>query len=145
MIASDNSELFFDLVTLEKNSFPKKCVTCGEIYNTVDEFISRTVDVHGKSGLKSSEDDDGEVVLELFRNCVCGSTLLDFFENRRDTSEQGLKRRNAFDRVMHDLVSKGLEEEVARKELKYYMKHGTSKILEQFGVFKKRIKKRSES
>ncbi|MCW8879694.1 MAG: hypothetical protein OQK51_21760 [Kangiellaceae bacterium] len=142
MAENIDDALFNDLVALEQSSFPKKCVTCGAIYKNIEDFTSRTVEVQGRSGLKISEDDDGETILELFRNCECGSTLLDFFENRRDTSEQGLRRRKAFDTVLNDLVEKGLTVEVARKELKYYMRHKRSPILEEFGVFKKRIKKK---
>ena len=142
MAENIDDTLFDDLVALEQSSFPKKCVTCGAVYKDIEDFTSRTVEVQGRSGLKTSEDDDGETILELFRNCECGSTLLDFFENRRDTSEQGLRRRKAFDTVLNDLVEKGLEVEVARKELKHYMKYKKSAILEEFGVFQKRIKKR---
>ncbi|MCK9987662.1 MAG: hypothetical protein AzoDbin1_04134, partial [Azoarcus sp.] len=39
---------------------------------------------------------DGQVIVELFRNCVCGSTLMDCFRDRRDTSEAGLRRRARF-------------------------------------------------
>ncbi len=134
----ENDTLFEDLVALEECSFPKKCLTCGAIYKDIDDFTSRTVKLQGSSGLKSSEDDDGATILELFRNCECGSTLLDFFANRRDTSEQGLRRRHAFNRVIIDLVAKGLDAETAKKELKYYIRHKKSKVLEKFGLFPKK-------
>jgi len=130
--------LFDDLFVLEKNSFPKKCETCGAIYNCVEDFTTKTVHINGKSGLKSSEGDEGETILELFRNCVCGSTLLDFFADRRDISHQGEKRRKAFDRVLVHLNESGIDKQQARKELKYYLKHKKSKVLEKLGVFTKR-------
>jgi hypothetical protein len=130
--------LFDDLVELEQNSFPKKCETCGKMYESAEDFTSQTVHVNGKSGLKSTEGDEGETILELFRNCSCGSTLLDFFADRRDMSERGEHRRKSFDTVLKHLVDKGVERELARSELIYYMKHKKSKLLEELGVFKAR-------
>ncbi|MFT6731877.1 MAG: hypothetical protein ACJAS9_000050 [Polaribacter sp.] len=78
--------LFDDHIALEHSSFPKKCKTCGKVYESVDEFTENTKLINGNSGLKSSEGDDGETILELFRNCKCGSTLLDFFADRKDMS-----------------------------------------------------------
>jgi len=135
----DADALFKDLVSLEENSFPKKCETCGAIYNTVEEFTEKTVEINEKSGFKSSEGDEGETVVELFRNCPCGSTLLDFFADRRDISQKGDKRRKAFDKVLEHLVENGIELEVARKELRYYLKYKKSALLEKLGVFKKRL------
>jgi hypothetical protein len=133
--------LFGDLVALEENSFPKKCETCGMIYHTVEEFTAKTVEINGRTGFKSSEGDEGEAVIELFRNCHCGSTLLDFFADRRDLSAKGDSRRKAFDKVLNHLVEQGIELETARNELRYYLKHKKSKLLEGLGVFKKRTRK----
>jgi len=133
--------LFNDLVALEKSSFPKKCETCGITYECAEDFTKRTEHINGKTGLKSSEDDDGGTILECFRNCVCGSTLLDFFADRRDTSAKGEKRRKAFDKVLAHLIENEIEEQRAREELKYYLKHKKSELLESLGVFKKRISK----
>lgn len=68
-----------------------------------------------RSALKASEDDGG-VILELFRNCVCGSTLLDFFSDRRDTGPAGLKRRERFGELMTFLTNSGLDVGIARAE-----------------------------
>jgi len=131
--------LFDDLVALENNSFPKKCETCGIVYECVEDFTKKTEHINGRSGLKSSEDDDGKTILECFRNCECGSTLLDFFADRRDMSAKGEKRRQAFDKVLAHLIENDIDEPRAREELKYYLKHKKSKLLETLGVFKKRI------
>lgn len=135
----DSHIIFDDLVALEKSSFPKKCETCGAIYDSTEEFTAKTENLNGKSGLKSSEGDEGETILELFRNCVCGSTLLDFFADRRDMSPQGEKRRKAFDTVISHLVERDIDEDLAKTELKYYLKHKKSPLLEELGVFKKRM------
>ncbi|TQV80022.1 oxidoreductase [Aliikangiella coralliicola] len=139
----DNNSLFDDLVALEKCSFPKKCATCGLVYLNVEDFVAKTEAINKKTGLKSSEGDEGETILELFRNCSCGSTLLDFFENRRDTSGRGKKRRKAFEKVLVHLVKNGMDRKLARQELLYYMKHKKSKILEEAGLFDSWRRKKS--
>lgn len=136
--------LFDDLVVLEHNSFPKKCETCGKVYDSPEDFTAQTEHINGKSGLKSTEGDEGETILELFRNCTCGSTLLDFFADRRDMSERGEHRRKSFDTVLNHLIEQGVEREVARTELIYYMKHKKSELLEKLGVFKARAKRRNK-
>jgi hypothetical protein len=140
-----SNALFDDLVALEKTSFPKKCETCGTTYHSEEEFLKLTEDINGRSGLKSSEDDDGSSILEVFRNCPCGSTLLDFFSDRRDMSANGEKRRKAFSTVLEHLVEQGIDVEIARTELKYYLKHKKSELLDKLGVFKRRAKKRNDA
>ena len=142
-LSMEDNTLFDDLVALERCSFPKKCAACGAVYPNVEDFISKTEAINKKTGLKSSEGEDGETIIELFRNCLCGSTLLDFFENRRDISGSGVKRREAFEKVLVHLVKNGMDEKLARRELLYYMKHKKSRILEEAGIFNSRRVKKS--
>ncbi len=113
------SELDFlkDLQTLSENAFPKKCTSCGKVYKTVEEYLTKTEGIRGSSGIKAINDED-ENFLEMYRNCECGSTLMDYFQDRRDTSEKGLLRRKAFDKLLTYLVSLGLDEEESRAALK---------------------------
>lgn len=77
--------------------FPRKCNSCGREYQTEAEFLEQTENLrNGRSPFKESEDDEGGVILEVFRNCVCGSTLMDEFHSRRDNSPEGQKRRAAY-------------------------------------------------
>ena len=69
------------------------------------------------SGLKQSLDDDGSAIVEVFRNCVCGSTLLEVFYDRRDQSPNGLKRRQRFGELLDKLVADGVAHDRARAEL----------------------------
>lgn len=131
-----NDSLFEHLMALENNSFPKKCPTCGAVYQNIEDFTRKTQHISGKSGFKSAEGDEGETILELFRNCICGSTLLDFFSDRRDTSNNGEKRRLSFNKVLEHLVKNGVEIDKARSELKYYIKHKESEFFERLGIFK---------
>ncbi len=129
--------LFDELLALESCAFPKKCQTCGRTYQCVEEFTSKTHAINGKSGLKAAEDDNGSTVLELFRNCICGSTLLDFFADRRDLSEQGTKRRQIFEKILTHLTNQGLDRSKARLELKLYLKTRKSDWFEKLGLLPK--------
>ena len=90
---SREKELFEGLKALSDSAFPKECATCGRVYRSPQDFVQQSDDIAGRSGLKLGYDDDDRPVVELFRNCVCGSTLMDFFSDRRETSRAGLKRR----------------------------------------------------
>lgn len=118
MPSSSHSEIYADLRELAQGSFPKRCNSCGRRYDTADDFVQVTHAINpNHSGLKQSVDDDGQAILELFRNCPCGSTLLDFFQNRRDVHLTGVERRKNFDKLLLRLGAKGIEIEVARREL----------------------------
>lgn len=126
------------LTALLESAFPKKCSVCGREYLTPEQFLRETQDIpHVKSGLKEAVEDDGTAIVEVFRNCVCGSTLMDEFNNRRDTSERGRKRRKKFDHVLQQLVSKGLSIEVARTELIKLMHGHESTIVNEVLKVKK--------
>jgi hypothetical protein len=121
------------LTALIASAFPKKCMNCGRTYSSPDDFLRQTHDIpSAKSCLKEAVEDDGNSIVEVFRNCVCGSTLMDEFSNRRDTSERGLARRQKFDRVLQQLTDKGMQTELARSEL-IKMLHGKkSHAIEEF-------------
>jgi hypothetical protein len=123
-------KLVAGLTALAEASFPKRCATCGAVYEDVHEYTQRTVPISStRSGLKQSCDDDGRTIVELFRNCACGSTLMDFFGDRRDMSDAGARRRQRFAELLTYLVSAGLEGGVARAELLKVMRGGASEIL----------------
>jgi hypothetical protein len=110
-----NVELYHNLKELAQGTFPKRCCNCGLTYDNPDEFVRATQSVrHSASGLKQGYDDDGREIIELFRNCSCGSTLMDVFHSRRDISDEGLKVREDFDRLMRQLVNNGVEVSHAR-------------------------------
>ena len=136
MDGSDSSAqtLFKGLKALSASSFPKRCAMCGLTYTSVEEFIRKTQDVSGRSGLKQAMDDDDRQIVELFRNCTCGSTLMDCFNDRRDVSEAGLKRRELFSKLMEMLTAKGLSTETARSELLRLLRGQKSAILERIGI-----------
>lgn len=110
--------LLAGLRALAESSFPKRCGNCGKLYRDVADYVLQTAGIQAdKSGFKQSYDDDGNPIIELFRNCTCGSTLMDFFNDRRDLSAAGARRRQRFEELLQHLLGRGLERSVARTEL----------------------------
>lgn len=126
--------LFKDLKALSESSFPKKCSSCGKVYESSEQFVRKTADIAGRSGLKSSQNDGGDQIVELFRNCICGSTLMECFNDRRDPSKAGLKRRELFGRLMAMLEKKRVPADQARSELLKLIHGQQSQVLEQMGI-----------
>lgn len=125
-----DAELYAGLQEIVAGAFPKRCAMCGRTYESVDDYILQTGRVgSGRSGLKQTFDEDGSVIVECFRNCICGSTLMDCFNDRRDTSPAGLRRRARFGELLDSLVAKGLEPLFARAELLKVLHGEPSSIL----------------
>lgn len=117
---------------LAESSFPKKCPTCGRVFETAAEFVAQTQPVRAShSGVKAAQDDNGVALLEIYRNCPCGSTLMDFFSERRDVSEKGLMRRQRFGELYDYLVAGGMDKAVARAELLKVMRGEPSEVLKK--------------
>ncbi|MGH1487660.1 MAG: hypothetical protein ACRBCI_15710 [Cellvibrionaceae bacterium] len=131
MSETTNDSIYSGLKALAESSFPKKCNTCNETYQTAEEFIAKTQHVRpDHSGLKSSADDDGSEIVELFRNCLCGSTLMDAFTDRRDLSESGEARRQNFDKLLVMIQDRySIERTIARDELLKIMRGEASQII----------------
>jgi hypothetical protein len=131
---SRDLELFEGLKALSDSAFPKECATCGRVYRSPQDFVQQSEDISGRSGLKHGYDDDDRPVVELFRNCVCGSTLMDFFSDRRETSQSGLKRRQVFGKLLVHLESRGMDSKTARYELLKLMRGDASEKIESLGI-----------
>lgn len=126
---SIDESIYKGLQALSNSSFPKKCMNCGRFYETAEDYIKKTEPIRKSTGLKESIDDDDRPIVELFRNCVCGSTLMDIFNNRRDLSQRGIKRRQKFEEILDRLTAAGYSKEVAREELLKIMRGEESDIL----------------
>ena len=127
----NNDSIYSGLKALAESSFPKRCNNCGATYQTAEEFIIKTQHIRpDHSGLKSSPDDDGSQIVELFRNCSCGSTLMDAFSDRRDLSEAGEARRQNFEKLLVMIQSHyNIERHTAREELLKIMCGEASQII----------------
>ena len=122
--------LFAGLQELAAGAFPKRCANCGRLYANLRQFLEETVPVAPqRSGLKASLDDDDRPVVELFRNCACGSTLMDFCRSRRDETADGQRRRETFARMLDQLVRRGMAAEAARAELLKVVHGGHSAVI----------------
>lgn len=126
--------LYSGLQFMRASAFPKKCPGCGRVYESADDFFSQTQSVMGKSGLKQSMDDDDTTLVELFRNCICGSTMMEECRDRRDTSELGLRRREKFSQLLELLKDSGMDAQVARQELLKVMRGENSEVLQNLGL-----------
>ena len=124
------SELFKGLRELAESAFPKKCTNCGRLFVSAEQFLLETQDVNASTtGLKQSEDDDGSKIIEVFRNCPCGSTLMEFFNDRRGTSEAGTKRREKFEKLLDFLLDNNFDKMMARMELIKVLRGEKSEVL----------------
>lgn len=127
----DRQDLFAGLKVLVESAFPKRCQTCGREYASLDEFIRATRELKAHCpGFKQSFDDDGNPIVELFRNCVCGSTLLETLHSRRDESEAGHKQRRRFRDMLEKLVAAGIDSAVARTELRKLMRGRPNAVID---------------
>lgn len=122
-------ELFAGLKALAASAFPKQCAACGRRFDSVEQYIAATEKVGGpRSGLKEGWDDDDRPLLEVYRNCTCGSTLMEFFSDRRDQTDNGLQRRARFDALVAQLETRGWSHEHAHAELLKLMRGEASSI-----------------
>jgi len=125
-------ELVRGLKALAETTFPKRCRCCNRVFNDVADYVMQTEAMpNGRRSLKQSLDDDGKVIVDLFRNCPCGSTLMDFFSERRDVSEKGLMRRQRFGELYDYLVASGMGKALARAELLKVMRGEPSEVLKK--------------
>lgn len=130
-ITQSQDELFASLHALVASTFPKRCRNCGREYASAEEFFAATQPVRADhTGLKQSLDDQGQPIVELFRNCTCGSTLLENFSNRRNLSPAGIKRRARFDELLGKLEAAGADAETARAELLKMMRGQANSLIE---------------
>lgn len=136
-IKQSQDELFASLHTLAASTFPKRCGNCGRVYASADEFVAATQPVRADhTGLKQSLDDQGQPIVELFRNCPCGSTLLENFSNRRDLSAAGIKRRARFDELLSKLKAAGVDADTAHAELLKMMRGQPNSLIELIRLVK---------
>lgn len=120
----NSNEYFQGLSALFESSFPKKCAACGKVYETSEQFLRETQNMpNGRSSLKEAIEDNGTAIVEVFRNCACGSTLMDEFHSRRDDSIQGKNKRMQFDKLLNILREQSISTELGRSEILKFI-HG---------------------
>ncbi|MBU0752679.1 MAG: oxidoreductase [Gammaproteobacteria bacterium] len=126
-----DTALFAGLKALVDSSFPKRCSCCGRVYASAEEFFRETQAVRAdRKDLKPAVEEDGTRIIEAFRNCVCGSTLMEFFGDRRDASPAGEERRKRFGVLMDQLMGRGWDSAVAKAELLKLVHGQRSELIE---------------
>lgn len=140
-IMNEFDDYFKGLTALVESSFPRKCSCCGKTYATAESFLAETQKLpSGRSSLKEALEDDGTAIVEVFRNCICGSTLMDEFNSRRDDSSKGQARREIFDKVVDQLQKQPMSKELARAEVLKILQGKQSEVLDL--VYKKKLIKK---
>lgn len=120
---------------LNENTFPRTCPRCQTLFSDEADFFARTSAIpHAGSDVRVIRDDDDvlrsmhapvAVYLEVYRNCACGTTLMERFHSRRDMSENGLRRRQAFGEMLGMLEKTGCGRDEARHKLLDFIEHVT--------------------
>ena len=116
-------EFYRDLDTLADTAFPKTCPKCGKVYPNSYAFLTQTTPVkdiklQDRSGLFALEDGCSVAAIGVFRNCICGTTMMADFHDRRDLSPKGHERRKRFCNLVQTLCDHGIDENQARTELR---------------------------
>ncbi|SDG68306.1 hypothetical protein SAMN05216603_10327 [Pseudomonas benzenivorans] len=122
---------FAGLKALSQDNFPKRCRNCGREFASEADYFQQTQAIRPEiTGLKAVYDDDDGPLVEVFRNCLCGSTLLVSCMSRRDDSAAGHSRRRLFDELLGYLARHGIERAQARVELLRVASGERSAVLE---------------
>lgn len=127
-IPEDTLALYRGLRTLDESLFPKTCRVCGRRYRSLDDFVEQTLQIQDSSGLTCFDVAGKKLCVGLFRNCVCGSTLLVPCAERRDESPAAARRRREFGRMLDWLRERGMDTATARRELLRFMRGETSRV-----------------
>jgi hypothetical protein len=130
-----DQSIYEGLLALLQNEFPKTCAKCGRVYPTLESFVDETLPVTNGTGLMGYDTHAQFQQVAMLRNCSCGSTVATFCCDRRDCSENGLRRRAMFETLLHQLRSRGIDALTARGQLLAFLRGERSPILESLGVF----------
>ncbi len=122
------------LLALLQNEFPKTCGKCGRVYPTLESFVDETAPTNRGTGLMGYDMGARFQHVAMMRNCVCGSTLMTFCCDRRDVSEQGVRRRAMFENLLQTLQARGIDALAAREQLLSYLRGEASPLLESLGI-----------
>jgi hypothetical protein len=132
---SEEHAIYEGLLALLQNEFPKTCPKCARVYPTLESFADETSAISTGTGLMGYDLGNGYQQVAMMRNCACGSTMATFCCDRRDCTENGLRRRAMFDNLLARLQEHGVDAIVAREELLAFLRGERSTILEGLGVF----------
>ena len=93
---------------------------CGTVFDDEIEFFERTQSLpHVTSDVRSVEDEEMEtqIYLEIYRNCSCGTTLMEFFRCRREATVSPYRKRLLFEIFLDAMEANGRSRKDARSLL----------------------------
>jgi hypothetical protein len=127
-------KLYDGLQEIAQNQFPRHCGACGRTFRDADEFIRSTHALRNLknehvSALQAAEDEHGQPAIQLYRNCPCGSTMLEFFQDRRDLSPAGQQRRKRFGELLEQMEQSGIDRALGRVELIRFLRGEESALI----------------
>ncbi len=127
---------YANLKTLVDSAFPKTCPKCGKVYKDSQAFLTETIPVRDvslseRSGLFTMAGASSVAAIGVFRNCICGTTMMADFQDRRDLSSKGNERRAQFEKVVDLLCERGLAPDEARLALRKLMRGEESPKVEE--------------
>ncbi|MCB1615455.1 MAG: hypothetical protein KDI30_05520 [Pseudomonadales bacterium] len=114
----------FKYACLEPDSFPKTCPMCNTVYSDEIDFFERTHSLpHVNSDIRPVEDEnaDPQVYLEIYRNCNCGTTLMELFHCRREQTASENRKRLLFEILLDAMEAIGHKRKDARDILFEFM------------------------
>lgn len=83
-----NEALAQGIRVLIESSFPKICSNCGRLFVSAEQFLSETKDLPiTHANLIDVVEASGNSLVDVFRNCDCGSVLMTEFSERRNGVE----------------------------------------------------------
>ena len=96
--------------------FPKTCPSCGRIYEDFDDYVTRTLSP-SSNGSSSPQVSDAMRSVQFARICQCGTPVIVASDNRRDSTEEGQRRREIFSELLNRVKQAGLSHEEGRAKL----------------------------
>ncbi len=133
---STEHTVYEGLLALLQNEFPKTCPKCDRVYPSLESFVDETAAVNDGSGLMGYEmGDQSRQQVAMFRTCSCGTSIATFCCDRRDCTENGMRRRAMFNTLLEQLQAAGIDAIEARNQLLAFLRGERSPILESLGVF----------
>ena len=102
--------------TPTQKTYPKKCNSCGMLFNNHAEFLNNTTEIN-----KGSLGQGPKETVLVYRNCKCGSTITAKVTDLRDYSEEGIARRDEFRKRLSEYEKQGMDKknaiELVKKEM----------------------------
>lgn len=102
-------------------SFPAKCGSCDRRYESMEDYLQKTLPVEGVSGRSANTN-------SFIRKCRCGTSVILPAISRRDYTSNGVERREMFGSLLNKLEQGGMPLGAARMKLLLVLKTWRNEI-----------------